>query len=213
MPYYEVLCLASGKLGRKELGSLLHKTCRAFIDNGATVTRISPLGATGNGPRDLAYRIRINQVSHHKGFFVNVCAFASPKALAEVERQLKVDERMLRHIAIRKPTTDAVKPIPDIDQPPRVKTGVSKNDPEHALRQFLVEHERDLAVKEYEQTRKNVREALADGEHTAALRGGENGKMNEVVASLKAWSEAEKPNSDPSLNWLSDLKRNPTGSS
>lgn len=213
MPYYEVLCLASGKLGRKELGSVLHKTCRAFMDNGATVTRISPLGATGNGPRDLAYRIRINQVSHHKGFFVNVCAFASPTALAEVERQLKIDERVLRHIAIRKRTMDAVKPIPDIDQPPPLKAAVTKNDPEHALRQFLVEHEQDLAVKEYEQTAEKKTEVLADDQQTPAFRGGQNGKMDEVVASLKAWSQAEKPTSDPSLNWLSDLKKNPTGGS
>ena len=93
MPYYEVLCLASGRLSRNELTSVLHKACRAFMDNGGTVTRLAPLGADGNGPRKLGYRIRQNQVSYETAFFVNVCAFSSPATIVEVSRQLHIDDR------------------------------------------------------------------------------------------------------------------------
>lgn len=162
MPYYEVLCLASGKLGRKELGSLIHKACRAFMDNGATVTRIRSLGATGHGPRDLAYPIRINQVSYHNGFYVNVCAFASPSALAEVNRQLKIDERVLRHLAIRKPITDAAKPIPEIDQPLPARRQQNQSKPEYELQTFLAEYDREYGDKKATETAKETKLAAAD---------------------------------------------------
>ncbi|KAI0561921.1 30s ribosomal protein s6 [Gracilaria domingensis] len=208
MPYYELLCLAKGNLPRKELGSLLHKTCRAFMDNGAIVTRIRPLGATGNGPRDLAYRIRINQVSYHKGFFVNVCAFASPQTLAEVNRQLKIDERVLRHLAIRKPIREAVKPIPDIDQGPPRGGRLNLDDPERALQEFLAEYERDFAKREEEDM--DDKELLDIDDVSSKPQTQASGEVNEVVAGLKAWSKAEKPKKDHSLSWLSGLKGRPS---
>eukprot|EP00171_Calliarthron_tuberculosum_P017277 IDg17277t1 len=108
MPYYEVLCLAHGRLGRKELGDLLRKTCLAFMEQGGIVTRLTAMGADGYGARKLAYRIRQNQTNYDTGFYVNVCAFATPDALNEVDRRLKLDERVLRHKTLNLPLESAL---------------------------------------------------------------------------------------------------------
>lgn len=206
MPYYELLCVASGKLGRTELGDLLRKTCRAFMDNGGTVTRISPLGANGHGPRDLAYRIRINQVSYNTGFFVNVCAFASPTALAEVDRQLKIDERMLRHLALKRPIRTAVEPLPLIDELPPGGTTADPNDPNFALQKFLEDYEREFP----DGTTYSARDAK-DSQVADKVRSMNSDKaVKDVVASLKASSKAVGGNQDPGLSWLSDLKKDPS---
>lgn len=207
MPYYEVLCLASGKLPRSELTSVITKTCRAFMDNGGTVTRIVPLGASGNGPRDLAYRIRINQISYHTAFYVNVCAFASPKALAEVSRQLRIDERVLRHLPIRKPLKQAIVDIPDVNATTK-GGGIDPNDLQRAMREFL---------KEYEQ------QFPEGSSYTAAdAQGGKNGQngdvntrgdgpggvrrhMDSVMEKLK--TKRNKEEKDGGLAWLSNLTK------
>lgn len=203
MPYYEVLCLASGKLGRAELADLLRKTCKAFMDNGASLTRISPLGATGHGPRELAYSIRQNQVTYKTGFYVNVCAFASPEALTEVNRQLKIDERVLRHLAIKKSFRDAVQPIPHIDQAPPIESSLDPNDPDYALRKFMSEYEREFPDG-------NLNRAKDGGESTADSLGGEpessGSAVRSVLASLKASSQEMQKRQKPGLGWLSDLK-------
>lgn len=144
MPYYELLCLASGKLNRKELGDVLRKTCRSFMDNGGTVTRMVPLGADGHGPRKLAYRIRLNQVSYHTGFYVTFCAFASPKTLDEVRRQLKIDERVLRHVAFRRRISDALVPLADVNDEPPSRSTVTMGDPQYELFKFIEEYQRDF---------------------------------------------------------------------
>lgn len=208
MPYYELICLASGKLGRAELKNLILKTCRTFMDNGATISRIAPLGATGQGPRELAYRIRRNQVTHKTGFYINFCAFASPETLAEVNRVLKIDERVLRHIALRRRIMEAIKPIPDIDAAPPAERGLDPNDPEYAMRKFMIEYEREFP----------------DG--SISLRGGSNGtervgvdgvpgKMSEtdakavddVVASLKASSMGKRSTKESGLAWLAAFEK------
>lgn len=209
MPYYEVLCLASGKLGRSELGEVLRKACRAFMDSGGIVTRISPLGANGHGPRDIAYRIRINQVSHHTAFFVNICAFASPQALAEVNRQLGIDERVLRHLSLRKSLRDAVEPIQDVDAVPPSEGHADPNDPDYILQKFLKDYEREFP--------KGTTYHAGDADAKKAADGSSGGKwdsgdeVNKVLANLRASSQtAKRPGGDRGLAWLSDLKKDPS---
>lgn len=208
MPYYELLCLASGKLGRAELSSLIRKTCRVFLDNGATMSRIVPLGATGHGPRELAYRIRRNQVTYKTGFYINFCAFASPETLAEVNRVLKIDERILRHLAIRKPVMEAIMPIPDVDDVPRMKQELDPNDPEYAMRKFMLEYE-----QEFPSGSMTLKER-SDGFGSAAVEG-DGGKISEtdakavdeVLASLKASSMGKKNMKDSGLAWLAAFEK------
>lgn len=199
MPYYEVLCLASGKLARSELKDLLVKSCRAFMNNGGIVTRLVPLGASGTGPRELAYRIRINQVSYHTAFFYSLCAFSSPKALAEVSRIFKVDERMLRHLAIRKPLTAAVEPIPDVDRPPPSVSSADPNDPDFALQKFLEEYDREFP----DGTKYIAGDVIAGQRHGGSS---DRSGVDDVVASLRASSRTPKEKDNVGLAWLADLK-------
>lgn len=44
---------------------------------------------TAFGPRELAYGLRTFQGKHDTSYFVNLCAFATPQALAKVDRRLE----------------------------------------------------------------------------------------------------------------------------
>lgn len=112
------------------------------MDNGAIITRVEPFGADGYGPRKLAYRIRKNQVNYTTAFYVNVCAFATPQTLTEVERRLKLDERVLRHLTVRKSLEAATKPLPDIDRVLQT-SNLDESDPQFALQKFLTEYARE----------------------------------------------------------------------
>ncbi len=143
MPYYEVLCLAHGRLGRRELGDVVKMACRTFMEQGGIVTRVNAMGADGYGPRKLAYRIRRNQTNYDHGFFVNVCAFATPDALQEVHRRLRLDERVLRHKTLRLPLAASLADPPVMDEP-ITRSGVDESDPAHALRALVEQHARDF---------------------------------------------------------------------
>jgi len=143
MPYYEVLCLAHGNLGRSALRDVVRSACRTFMDNGGIVTRVVPMGADGFGPRKLAYRIRRNQTNYDYGFYVNVCAFADPSTLTEVDRRLKLDERVLRHKTLRLPLSAALADVPDMEEP-ITRSSVDESDPSHALRVLIEQHARDF---------------------------------------------------------------------
>lgn len=204
MPYYEVLCLANGRLNRLELSEVLRKACRAFMDNGGTVTRIVPLGADGNGPRKLAYRIRQNQVSHHTAFFVNICAFSSPATLMEVNRQLGIDERVLRHLAVRRPIEACMRQLPDPnDRVP--KSDISDpSDPDYTLRKFMEEYERDFPD--------GVSFTVGDDNYHPVSTEEQNStnpdkSVEQVVARLKGSARGPKDNSSPGLAWLSKLDK------
>lgn len=209
MPYYELLCLASGKLDRKQLGNVLRKTCRAFMDNGATVTRLVPLGADGNGPRKLAYRIRINQVSYETGFYVTVCAFSSPTALDEVRRQLSIDERVLRHTVVRRRITDALLPIPDVNAKPPAQRLLDANDPEYALHKFIQEYQRDypegLSMGEVHNPPTSNEKASVGADDP--LFNAQQNSVRDILAKLKETSPTARQEKDPGLAWLSKLKK------
>lgn len=207
MPYYELLCLASGKLNRAELGSVITKTCRAFMDNGGVVTRIVPMGATGYGPRELAYPIRLNQVSYKTAFCVNVCAFSSPAALNEVNRQLKIDERILRHLSIRKTIEDSVKNIPDVDEIPPIKRQLDPTDPDFALRKFLEEYDREFPDGTGYHAGQELITKTTPGEEGGKFRN----RVDDFVASLNASSKNDRAKKDSGLGWLADLDKKPSG--
>lgn len=207
MPYYELLCLASGKLDRPQLTDVIRKTCLAFMDNGATVTRVVPLGANGNGPRKLAYKIRINQVSYESGFYVNICAFSSPAVMNEVRRLLRIDERVLRHMVLKRSLLDAVTPIPDVHDLPPVKRS-DPRDPDAALNAFLREYQRDfpegLSLGEVEAPSHDAYPDTTSGDDVIRKR--QETTVEDIVERLKAASPSAKEKVDPGLAWISKLK-------
>lgn len=173
------------------------------MDHGGVVTRISPLGATGDGPRELAYRIRRNQVNHTTGFYVNICAFASPRALAEVQRRLHIDERVLRHLAVRKPHMAAIQAIPAVDSSPPPGRGLDPTDPEYALQKFLQEYQRDFPKGSAYSAEEPEEVALP--EDVAPSKLGDDDAVQAVVEDLRATSTAATPKG---LGWILDLNKN-----
>lgn len=210
MPYYELLCLASGKLNRKELGDVLRKTCRSFMNNGGTVTRMVPLGADGNGPRKLAYRIRLNQVSYHTGFYVTFCAFASPIALEEVRRQLRIDERVLRHAVFRRTIADALSPLADANDEPPARNTMTKDDPQYELFKFIQEFQRDFPqglMSGETPSPENASDMDPLKTEEMKLLGGEDDSVREIVDQLRATSTGVAAEGDAGLRWLSKLEK------
>lgn len=206
MPYYELLCLASGKLNRKELGDVLRKTCRSFMDHGGTVTRMVPLGADGNGPRKLAYRIRLNQVSYYTGFYVTFCAFASPSALEEVRRQLKIDERVLRHTVFRRRISDALYPLADVNDEPPSRNTMDRNDPRYELQKFIQEFQRDFpqGMSSSEIPIPEVASTVGLTEEVKAIDA-QLESVRQIVDQLRATPTDVKTEEGAGLAWLSKV--------
>jgi ribosomal protein S6 len=220
MPYYEVTSLLSGRLSRRELGELATRTARAFMSLGGTVTRMHALGGTGDGPRQLAYTIRRSQVNHTTGFYLNICAFASPAALKEVCRRLSLDERVLRSLPLRKHPSDAALSPPDVNRMPP-DTGVDRNDPAYALHEFLAEYERAHPDGQ------TIVAAEEDRDVGVGRRAGNDAAVQAVISNLRATTNATSgtvaggavqalppsssgPGGDPGLRWLLDLDEKKT---
>jgi ribosomal protein S6 len=214
MPYYELLCLAKGRLTRRELGELASRTARAFMSQGGVVTRMHALGGTGDGPRRLAYTIRRAQMSHSTGYYFNICAFASPAALAEVCRRLSLDEGVLRTLPVRKHPTDASVPEPIVDRC-LPNSGIDRNDPAYALHEFINEYEKTYPDGQ------TIVAASDDSEVTIGRRAGNDATVQAVISNLRATTDAaigdgrgrnfnsgnsqSASGSDPGLSWLLDL--------
>lgn len=213
MPYYEVLCLAKGRLTRRELGALATRTARAFMSQGGVVTRLHALGGAGAGPRRLAYAIRRAQVTHDTGFYFSVCAFASPPALREVCRRLRLDEDVLRSLPRRRNPTDAALPAPDADAA-LPGSGVGRADPAFELHQFLSEYERQFPDGQ------SVVAAADDGGAAVGGRAGDDAALEAVISNLRATTDAaieggrsqdpeaaskSSAKGDPGLGWLLNL--------
>lgn len=201
MPYYELLCLASGRLARKDLSSVLRKACRAFMDNGGTVTRLVPLGADGNGPRPLAYKIRRHQQTYDKGFFINVCAFASPATVEEVSRVLKIEDRILRHSFYKRPFMDCLRRIPDVDDIPDLERSMDPGDPDYELQKFLTEFKRDFP----DGIVASGGPKTVSNENTASPSESPRTTSNEAIDAMAA-----KQEQDSVLDMLAQLKRSPS---
>lgn len=202
MPYYELLCLAKGHLTRRELANLVTKTARDFMSQGGVVTRLHALGATGYGPRKLAYSIRRNQVTHKTGYFLNICAFASPSALKEVSRKLSINETVLRFLAFRKNAMAAVAPLPDIDHELPATSG-DPNDPEFALREFIREYEKEFPEGQSivaSEDERDMDERVQNDDMVKAVM--ENLQATSQTASENSANETSAKSSNVDMDWL-----------
>lgn len=192
MPYYEVLCLAQGRLARRDLSALTARTVRSIISLGGVVTRMQAVGSSGRGARPLAYTIRRAQVSHDTGFYLSVCAFASPAALAEVLRRLRLDEAVLRVLPVRKAATDAAAAPPDAARA-LGGTAVAEGDPSHALHQFLAEYEaRFPDGQALDAAERGGGGALGGGQGGRRERAAGDSAVRNVIDNLEAATNARK---------------------
>lgn len=71
-----------------------------MIEGGGVVA-----GLNNWGLQELAYRIKANQEFHTHGRFVQFKLIASPATLKELERNMKLERAVLRHMTIKERNT------------------------------------------------------------------------------------------------------------
>ena len=89
---YETLVLIHPDLGEPGAKELAERIKKLIEDQGGTVTQVQEWGL-----RDLSYLI----AKQRRGFYVLYEYRSTPKALLEVERNLKLMDRVLRYVSVR----------------------------------------------------------------------------------------------------------------
>jgi len=92
MPLYETVFIARQDIPAQEAEELGEKFSNIVGDNGGTVERREYWGL-----RNLAYRIKKNRKGHYTMLHID----APAPAVAEMERNMRIDEDILRYLTIR----------------------------------------------------------------------------------------------------------------
>ena len=97
MTLYETVFIARQDIPAQEAEELADKFSSIVADNGGTVDRHEYWGL-----RNLAYRIKKNRKGHYTMLHID----APPQAIAEMERNMRIDEDILRYLTIRSDALD-----------------------------------------------------------------------------------------------------------
>lgn len=100
MPLYNITAIARAGSPQAEVHGLLSKLSKIVLDRGGVVAGINNWGV-----QDLAYRMKARQEYHTRGRFMQMKLVISPNALKELERNMKLDERLLRWMIIKEKNT------------------------------------------------------------------------------------------------------------
>jgi small subunit ribosomal protein S6 len=92
MPLYEHVFLARQDLSGQQAEALIDQYKAVIAENGGTVGKTEYWGL-----KSLAYRIKKNRKAH----FALLNIDAPPAAVAEMERQMRINEDILRFLTIR----------------------------------------------------------------------------------------------------------------
>ncbi|BDA51076.1 probable 30S ribosomal protein S6 [Coccomyxa sp. Obi] len=105
MPLYELFCMAKPALARTQASQLLRSAASAVLSKGGVLTDIKSYGE-----RELAYEIRRPGMKLNEAFMWQLDFAAAPPVLRELEHLLKVDDRVVRYVILRR---SAFKPLPN----------------------------------------------------------------------------------------------------
>lgn len=92
MPLYETIFIARQDVPTTQVEALSKLFSEIIVKDGGTVSKVEPWGL-----RTMAYRINKNK----KGHYVLMNIDAVPSAIAEMERNMKLHEDVLRFMTIR----------------------------------------------------------------------------------------------------------------
>ncbi len=92
MPFYENVFIARQDLSTAQVDALADQFTAIIKDKGGDVKKRESWGL-----RNLAFRIRKNR----KGHYVLMNIDAPAKAIAEMERNMRINEDVLRHMTVR----------------------------------------------------------------------------------------------------------------
>ena len=92
MPFYETVFIARQDLSEKQVTDLTESFCKFIKDGGGKIHKTENWGL-----RTLAYRIQKNR----KGHYVLIESDTPAEALHEMERNMRLDENVLRYMSIK----------------------------------------------------------------------------------------------------------------
>lgn len=92
MPLYEHVFLARQDVSAQQVEQMVEQYKSLISENGGTVGKVETWGL-----RTLAYRINKNRKAHYTLMNLD----ASPAAVAEMERQMRINEDILRFMTLR----------------------------------------------------------------------------------------------------------------
>ncbi len=129
MRYYETTFIARQDLAQNQVDSLVNHFSSVIKENGGEI-----LFTESWGLRQLAYRINKNKKGHYTFFALK----AEPKTIAEMERQMRFHEDVLRFLTVR------------VDEKPEAPTAVLKDRlrEEQKARSFDESSDSDSSEKE-----------------------------------------------------------------
>jgi len=102
MPLYEHVFLVRQDLTPQQVDTMIDQYKAVIDENGGSVPKTESWGV-----KSLAYRIKKNRKAH----FAMLNIDASPAAVSEMERQMRINEDVLRFITVR---IDAVEEGPSV---------------------------------------------------------------------------------------------------
>jgi len=92
MPLYEHVFLARQDVSGQQVDALIEQFKGVIEANGGSVSKVENWGI-----KSLAYRIRKNRKAHYALLNID----APPAAVAEMERQMRINEDVLRFLTVR----------------------------------------------------------------------------------------------------------------
>lgn len=92
MPYYECVFIARQDLSAQQAEAIADHFAKVIEEHGGRVPKREYWGL-----RSLAYRIRKNRKGHYTMFNID----APPAAIAEIDRQMRINEDIIRHMTVR----------------------------------------------------------------------------------------------------------------
>ena len=92
MPFYENVFIARQDISATQAEALVEQFAALIASQGGTVTKKESWGL-----RNIAYRIKKNRKGHYTLLNID----APPAAIAEMERQMRINEDVLRYLTVR----------------------------------------------------------------------------------------------------------------
>ena len=109
MPLYETVVIARSEITQAQADAVADAVTAQLETDGAAVKKREYWGL-----RNLAYRIKKNR----KGHYILLGLDASPAAITEMERQLSLNEDVLRFMTVR---IEEISEEPSVDPVPQVR--------------------------------------------------------------------------------------------
>lgn len=93
MNKYELLFIIDNSVADEAKDAIVAKMSQVVTDNGGTMEKVDKWGA-----KKLAYSIGDKE----DGYYVLMNFECQPELVAEIERQLRINDQVLRHIVVKK---------------------------------------------------------------------------------------------------------------